>query len=91
MFFSDVLPFAIPILALLIPIIVILTNHQRRMAELLHKNQQQPQIPSQDLVAMRQDIYELKQLVHQQAIALDNLTNSVKVTSVEDRLHVGAE
>lgn len=78
----------IPILALLIPVVAILTKHQQRMAELIHGGEQNRQ-SSQEMHALRHEIAELRSLVHQQSIAVDNLVSrSVVLPSetVEQRL-----
>ena len=64
----------IPIIGLLIPIVAILTKHQQRMAEIVHNGaSKMPQ--SSELSALRQEVSELRQLIHQQTIALDNATS----------------
>jgi hypothetical protein len=78
----------IPILALMIPVVAILTKHQQRMAELIHGGEQNRQ-SSQEMLALRHEIAELRNLVHQQSIAVDNLVSrSVVLPSetVEQRL-----
>ena len=69
---EDVLPFMIPIVLFMIPIVAILTHHQRKMAELYHGNRQA--LPDQDMETLKRDMAELKQVVHQQTIAMDNLS-----------------
>jgi hypothetical protein len=69
----EILALLIPVFALLIPIVKLLTDHQRKMAELYHTSMQANPAESNQL---RQEISELKSLVHQQSIALDNLSNS---------------
>jgi hypothetical protein len=67
----DLVPLAgmmIPLTIFMIPIIAILTSHQRKMAEIIHA---QPQVPTAEINALRQEVAELRQLVNQQAIALD--------------------
>src|SRR5687768_6650921 len=64
------LALCIPILIFMIPIVAILTSHQRKMAEIVHSRKQ---TDSSDIDALRREVYELKQLIHQQAIAVDNL------------------
>jgi len=56
-------------------VIRMLLAHQRQMTELIHRVnvQQNPQEP----IGVQQEMQELKQLVQQQAIALDNLTNKI--------------
>ena len=70
----------IPILIFMIPIIGILTNHQRKMAELMHNKAGN----AGDIEALRREIYELKQLVHQQAISIDNLLARQQPTTPPD-------
>ncbi len=61
----------VPVCALMIPIIAILSSHQQKMAEIIHRNQT-AEIPSSDIAELRQEIQALKEIVHQQAIALDD-------------------
>jgi HAMP domain-containing protein len=65
----------IPIVALviggLIAITTMLTNHQRKMAEILRKDVQQPDLAS-EIRAMRQEISDLKDRVNQQALSIDD-------------------
>jgi archaellum biogenesis ATPase FlaH len=79
---EGVLALMIPIFAISIPIIVILTNHQRKMAELLHSNSNQ-NASSAESVQILRELSELRALVHQQSILIDNLS-TVKSTSVEN-------
>ncbi len=58
-----------------VPVIAVLTKHQQKMTELIHRNQTPP-IPVRD--NLRSEIAELKDLVAQQAIALDNLRQSTE-------------
>lgn len=60
----------IPIIALLIPIVAILSGHQRKMAEIIHQNNR---LPNGEVEALRQEIRELRHLMHQQAIAIDDV------------------
>lgn len=70
----QVLAVMVPIVALMIPIVAILTQHQRKMAEIIHSGQQH-QLPNPEVEAIKSEIRELKALVHQQAIAIDNLVS----------------
>jgi hypothetical protein len=69
------MPYAllIPILALLIPIVAILTTHQRRMAELIHGSHRTA-AGNAEIATLRQEMQELKEVVHQQTIAIDNIS-----------------
>lgn len=61
-----------------VPITAILTAHQRKMAELIARRQ--PHFQDQDALArltrevadIRHEVSELKQMVHEQMIALDS-------------------
>lgn len=70
--FVAVLGVMVPIIALLIPIVAIFTTHQRRMAELIHRNHAESMALS-EVAGMRDEIRQLKELVHQQAITIDSL------------------
>jgi hypothetical protein len=65
------------------PIIAILTSHQRKMAELF-RSQPPTQLANPETMALREEIRELKELVHQQAIAIDNMNRPVPM---EPRIH----
>ncbi|MDX2066501.1 MAG: hypothetical protein SFX74_12240 [Fimbriimonadaceae bacterium] len=67
----------IPILALSIPIIAILVSHQQKMARILaDRDIAASNMNRADIQSLRAELNELKQLVHQQAITIDNLTNA---------------
>jgi len=69
---EDVLPFMIPILALMIPIVAILVSHQQKMAQIIH-GAQRNQVPNAEIEALRREVRELKEIVHQQTIAVDGM------------------
>ena len=64
----------IPIVAIvvggLIAITTMLTNHQRKMAEILRKDVQNPDL-AHEMGAMRREMAELKDRVNQQALSLE--------------------
>ncbi|MCW5940942.1 MAG: hypothetical protein KIS66_01835 [Fimbriimonadaceae bacterium] len=62
----------IPIIALLIPIVAILSAHQQKMARIFAERQNAPQ-SLEEISRLRAEVYELKQLVHQQTIQMDSL------------------
>ncbi len=65
----------IPVIALCIPIVAVLTKHQQRMAELLHGSQG---VNVEETHRMRNELNQLRDLVAQQTIALDDLRSSVR-------------
>ena len=72
-----IIPLMIPIIALTIPIVAILTGHQRRMAELMYRNGG-PGTPGDprllyEMECLRRELSDVKNLLNQQAIAIDNL------------------
>ena len=69
---GNILPFAIPIIIFLIPIIAILTHHQRKMAELMHGSRVNG--TGAEIDALRREVQELKEIVHQQTLAIDNIS-----------------
>ena len=67
----------IPIVALCIPIIKMLVQHQQRMAEIIHGTANEHS--HAEIAQLRHEVYELKQLVHQQMIALDSHSSMTRV------------
>lgn len=78
----------IPIIAIMmvfgVPIIAMLLRHQQKMAELLHSRPQLTVDPRID--SLQQDMAALKDLVHQQTIALDRLSALPRGNEVQDRI-----
>ena len=72
----------IPFVALLIPIVAILSKHQMKMAALIHGKV----IDHNDNIVpivennsqLSEEVRQLRELMHQQAIALDNLRDEVR-------------
>lgn len=87
---SGVIALFIPILALLIPIVAILVAHQQRMAQIIHQGHGAK--GATEIDALRSEVRELKELLHQQSIAMDNLvTHQTKLPPpLEDRMNTGA-
>ena len=83
---EGMLALAIPFgLVVVLPTIGILTSHQRKMAE-IYANRAMP-VADPEIAMLRQEIRELKELVHQQAIALDSSTPPP--VRIEDRISNG--
>ena len=59
-----------------VPIVWILTVHQRRMAEIIHRGRGQ----ANDSEALANELRELRQAVHQQTIAMDSLSTEIRKT-----------
>lgn len=76
---------------MLIPIVAILTSHQRKMAEIIHGRQQQQlghdPLAAQRMSAIEHELAEVKELLKSQTIALDNLASrqTQASSSVEQR------
>lgn len=77
-----------PILAFAIVAVIIIVrqmlSHQRQMAELIHRNNSVQNANAQEGSKMQQDMQDLKQLVQQQAIVIDNLSNKIDKLSAQD-------
>lgn len=84
-----VIAMAIPILAMMIPIVAILTRHQRSMAEIIHRGNA---VAPGELEAIRQEMRELRTLIHSQTIALDDIRSRTAPASadgsIQNRLEV---
>jgi hypothetical protein len=82
----------IPIIALIIPIVAILTKHQMKMAALIHgktidENSNVIASNSNDS-QVSQEVRQLRELMHQQTIALDNLRDEFRSgQTVQDRIN----
>jgi hypothetical protein len=84
----------IPIIIFMIPIVAILTKHQQKMAELIHgqhgQQGQQNVNPnaSFETSQLREEVRQLRELMTQQTLALDNLRDEVKVVgSLQSRIN----
>lgn len=80
-------PTLIPVVAIVctfaVPIVAILVHHQRKMAELIHQNHAQSLQPNQEVQALRHEIAELRQLMNQQTIAMDDLRSRLPARTSE--------
>lgn len=81
----------IPITALMIPIVFVLTKHQQKMAELMRQQSAQPLVNTHqdhEILRLREEVTELRALVHRQTIQLDDLLSSrgPKQESLHQRL-----
>ena len=75
----------IPIMALMIPIVAILTKHQKEMAELMRQDRQS--LGDARVDALQSQIADLKDLVHQQTIALDRMNTPLPREDVRSRVN----
>ena len=76
------------------PIIIILTNHQRKMAELIHGKQgqlpNQGQVPANDLGPIYHELKNLRDSVNSLSLNVDSLRHEVKAQGeLRERLSVG--
>jgi hypothetical protein len=78
----------IPIIAISAPfgvaIIAMLIKHQQRMVELMHRHQG-PVLDTR-IDALQRDMAELKDLIHQQALAIDGLSRGSEGPRIEERI-----
>jgi len=81
--FTENIAILIPVIALMIPIVAILVSHQQKMAQIIHGSNRQ-QLPNPEVDALKREVQELKQLIHQQTIALDSVNRPVP--SVQERM-----
>ncbi|MCU0315128.1 MAG: hypothetical protein MUC92_00900 [Fimbriimonadaceae bacterium] len=79
MFDPSSIAILIPIVALCIPIVAILTAHQRRMAEIIHANNAHNVAENSELQALRYEIAQLRELVTSQALAVEQLRSEQRI------------
>ena len=87
-FEAGMLAICIPIIALIIPIVAILTRHQRQMAEIVHQprnNALPPELIS-EIHALRQEVSMLRERVNQQTITIDSLGGRLPAAEIAQRL-----
>lgn len=85
---EDVAPVVALVMIFGIPIVAILTAHQRKMAELIHGKQ--GQMPGQDLAPIYHELKNLRDSVNSLALNVDSLRHEVKANGeLSDRLSVG--
>lgn len=76
----------IPVVALSIPVIKILTKHQAQMTQIIHSQGQLPSVQS-ETSELKEEVRQLRELMYQQTIALDNLREDVKASkNVQERI-----
>jgi len=73
----------IPIIALSIPIVALLVGHQQKMAQIIHSNASNVGPLKAEIDALRKEIAELRQLVHEQTIAVDNMMGAARPRPIE--------
>lgn len=72
----------IPITMFMIPIIAILTHHQRKMAEIVHRAGATPQVMV-EVERLRQEVSHMRSLLNEQTIALDSALNALRIPGSE--------
>lgn len=78
--FGDFIWGMIPLTALLIPIVAILVHHQQKMAQIIHGSNQRHTLPNPEIDQLRREVRELKELVHQQTLAIDSAQHRQPLT-----------
>ena len=74
---EDIFPFLLGALVFMIPIIAILTAHQRKMALIMRgQDEEGRRVRTPEVDQLRHEMAELRQMVAQQAIMMDNLAGT---------------
>ena len=75
---EDLAPMIVAVMLMMIPIVAILTSHQRKMAKIMREDDRamNPRA-AHEADSVKRELAELKALMHQQAIAIDNLATRV--------------
>lgn len=81
---EDIFPFLIGVLIFMVPIIAILTAHQRKMAMIIRGRDEEGRLVGEpEIRQLRREVDDLRQLVAQQAISMDTLASQqVEILSV---------
>lgn len=99
--FDDIIPVIAVVFFFMIPIVAIMAWHQQRMAMLVRNNApeqlqgQTPPLPnhsmtSNDVMAIRHEIQQLKDVVNSLAINVDNMNDRItRQNELSDRMKVG--
>lgn len=72
----------IPLTILLIPIVAILTHHQRKMAEIVHRQGATPAVMS-EVERLREEVAHMRNLLNEQTIAVDSALNALRIPGAE--------
>lgn len=82
LFDAGTLALLIPIIALTVPIVAILTKHQQRMAELIHGGQNQSN--SYEVAQLREEVRRLSENVSHLTLLVDSRSEALPPASTED-------
>lgn len=69
----------VPVMIFLIPIIAILTSHQQKMAKMMHQSPGGDPGLVAEVARLRQEMESLKEIVHSQALAMDDQATLRKI------------
>jgi len=71
----------VPLGIIAIPLVAMLNAHQRRMAEIIHRN---PPANQGEFEAIRLELSEMRQLMNQHTIALDDMRARQALPPIQD-------
>ena len=76
-------------LMLMVPIVAILTHHQRKMAEILHKKPGSEVLPAlvEELRQLRQEVNSMRTEINANTIAVDDVRNQALPSGSRQELH----
>lgn len=80
---AEIFAVAIPIVFMMIPIVAILTNHQRKMAEIIHRDRSHSGTDE----AVLREIQNLRHQLNQLTLSVDSLKDEVRTSqAVQERI-----
>jgi hypothetical protein len=83
-----ILSLMIPIVALCIPIVRIMTKHQQSMTEMFRSSNNTNGQQGQEISMLREDMRQIRELVTSQSILIDDLRSEVRgAKSLQDQLN----
>lgn len=68
----------------IVPLVAILTYHQRKMTELIHRKPDKPTLP--DNLEVTHELRQIKEALQAQAIAFDNLAGELRRSKAPSEL-----
>lgn len=83
---GEMIPIVAIVMTFSVPLVAILVHHQRKMAEMIHRNHTQAMQVHPETDALRREVAELKHLMHQQAIVLDDMKGRLASQDVTQRI-----
>lgn len=84
-FDNEIAPMIASVMVFMIPIVAILTSHQRKMAQLIHGNPEN-RVPNGQDHLLRAELADLRSRIDNLTLAIEQMRTEQKAGSLEGRL-----